>query len=364
MNFTQSTMIPDPLGPIRHLLQPPSHPGSKKKVSFGGVLPAGSSYGSKPPIPQTVNTIQALKPGAKLQKLKTKIKGDKTAKKNFSGRLANVLKDGKLCNVYELLPKEYQPDNSNQYPNYKKIKIKLPFQALLVGKTGGGKTNMLCNLLMGIGVFTKIFLCVKNPDEPLYKFLIDKYTALGNKVKEQLIWVYDDPLKLPGPEQFKELLEGQRGLLVIDDMVTEDEKNLQAVKMAFSQGRKWADNKGLSCVFITQGYFDTPNFLRRQSSLIALGPITSMNDFKRIASEYALDKSPEELAHMHREIQDQGTMNFMLIDLTKNSMEEKHLKYRKNFEVKGGPDESSSEEEEEDQKEETQTHISKKHKAV
>ncbi len=270
-----------------------------------------------------------------LKKLKKKIKGDKTSGKDFSTRVAKVVGAGNLVNFYEMLPDEYKPNNKGQYPNFPNVQIKLPCQMVVAGKTGGGKTNIVMNFLSAVGVFTKVFLCVKNPTEPLYKFLIDKYTIAGNKAKEQAIWVFDEPSKLPDIMEFGPMLNGQHGILIVDDFVNEEEKDLKGVMTAFGQGRKQGNAEGgdLSVIFISQDFFGTPKFARKQASLLELGPLTSVKDLKRIVSEYALDMSPEDLSKLHQSIQAQGTMNFLTIDMTKNSTTEKHLKYRKNFEV-------------------------------
>jgi hypothetical protein len=244
---------------------------------------------------------------------------------------ANQLAAGKVSNCYETINKKYLPDDkAKQYKNYSKLLIKLPFQGLLIGATGSGKTNMFRELIKGIN-FQRIFLCAKNLDEPLYKELIDKYKILSEKLGEQMIWTYDRLDLVPDVLQFRSLLGDKKGIFVCDDFVTEPKKILkEKIEPLFSQGRKVGAG-GLSCIFISQGFYETPIFIRKNSKLICLGTITSAKDFTRIVSECTLDITAEQLQYMHKRIQQENTMNFLTIDLTKTKPDEMYLKYRKNF---------------------------------
>ena len=64
-----------------------------------------------------------------------------------------------------------------------------------------------------------------------------------------------------------------------------------------------------------------------------LGTIVGARDFKRIVTECSLDITPEQLQEMHSNIQKDNTMDFLTIDLSKTKPSDKHLKYRKNFQV-------------------------------
>lgn len=256
---------------------------------------------------------------------------------NKKMEIATVLSGGNLVNFYDVLPKQYQ-QKIDTYPNYEKIKIKIPFQGILVAKTGGGKTNALFNLFSGISVFDRVWLIAKNTDEPLYAWLIDELRGLGAKHGREIITVSNDVSDFPDMHEVGQDLAktGSRGLLIVDDMVNEDKKKLKNIMNAYIMGRKAGvvpgkPGGGLSCVFISQAFYPIPKIIRQQASLILLGNLTSKRDLNRIAAEYSLSETPGQLASLHKMIMDSGPMNFFTIDLTQTRPEEKHLKYRRNF---------------------------------
>lgn len=256
----------------------------------------------------------------------------------FESQVGDVLSVGKLVNMYEIIDKKYLPDpKAKQYANYDKIHIDLPFQCLLIGATGSGKTSCFENLIYGIG-FHKIIIVARNTEEPLYKHLIDKFRKLEQQLEERFIWVFNRFSEMPDVTEINKMLAGEKGVMVCDDLVTEPEKDQKRVMDYFSQGRKQGDG-GLSCIYISQGYTEIPRFIRKQAKIICLGTITGKDDLKRIVKQYTLDVTPEELLHMHKQIQQESTMNFLTIDLTKTKPGEEYLKYRKNFNPNPPPQE-------------------------
>lgn len=278
---------------------------------------------SKPAEPE--EKVKPVKPVS--EKKKQKIK-EKMAK--FEAEVGDVLSAGKLVNMYDIIDKKYLPDpKAKQYANYDKIHIALPFQCLLIGATGSGKTSCFENLIYGIG-FHKIIIIARNTEEPLYKHLIDKFTKLEQQLEEKFIWVYNNFRELPDVTEINKMLGGEKGVMVCDDLVTEPINDQKRVMDYFSQGRKQGSG-GLSCIYISQGYTEIPRFIRKQAKIICLGTITGQDDLKRIVKQYTLDVTPEELLEMHKRIQQESTMNFLTIDLTKTKPGEEYLKYRKNF---------------------------------
>lgn len=251
---------------------------------------------------------------------------------NLTAKVANVLQSGNLVDFYRIAPQDKDEEKAREYKTYSNLKIKWPFQAIIVGATGSGKTNFILNLIEGIGEIEFIFLFAKKIDEPLYKYLIKEYEERGEKAGKQLIYYSNDISKLPDVNRIESVIENSKALLIVDDFVNEPSKNLQSVSDAYSMGRK-AGKAGLSCVFLSQQFYKTPKFIRDNASLICIGKLYSTNDLLRISTEYTLDKSPEELATLHTLIQENNTRNFLTIDLTKSSAvkEQAKYKYRQNL---------------------------------
>jgi len=246
----------------------------------------------------------------------------------FSKKVANELKAGRLVDYYKLIPNCNKNDQKeNQYENIAQINVKLPFQWLIDGATGSGKTNLIMNMIDGVGEFKYIYLFAKLLDEPLYNYLIKKYEKRGEKAGEQRIFFSNDLKDLPDIGEIRDTIGKDKALLIVDDMVNEPSKNLKAVCDSYGMGRKI----NLSCVFLTQNYFKTPKYIRDNSRLNSIGKVTSMNDLSRISKELSLELTPEQLVQLHNAIQNESNRNFLTIDLTKSTPEEMKYKYRKNL---------------------------------
>jgi hypothetical protein len=249
---------------------------------------------------------------------------------NESKKIGKILQGGELINYYNVIDKKYLlDDHAKSYPAYDDIQIRLPVQCVVIGATGSGKTNLVDNLI-GAMKFENVFICAKNLEEPLYAALIDKYTKLGNKLGEQMLWTFDNVKSLPDIMEIKKLVRNKKSVFICDDLVNEPKKDQKRILEYFSQGRKTGDG-GLSCFYLSQGYHEIPIFIRKNAKLICLGTLTSQRDLKRIVAEYQLEIPVEKLMEMHREVQKDKTTNFLTIDLTRTKPDELYLKYRKNF---------------------------------
>lgn len=125
------------------------------------------------------------------------------------------LMSNEVPNFYKLIDKRYLDHTRVKYKNYDKVKIELPMQALIIGKTGSMKTNLLLYLIQTISAWDKIILLCKKPDEPLYAYLIDSLERIGKKAHEQVIYVATTIDELPDLDDFS----GSNTLLIADDQV-------------------------------------------------------------------------------------------------------------------------------------------------
>lgn len=223
-----------------------------------------------------------------------------------------------MLNFYQQLPAQYR-DKSKKYKNYNTIKIDVPMRMIIIGASGSGKTNSLMNIIHSMNAWDKIYLFAKNLHQPLYKYLMD---ALGGPKKENGILFASDTIdELPDLDSFDSKMQN---LVVFDDMMLEDKKNLKKIESLYIRGR----HKSISPIFISQSYFDTPKLIRKNADLIVIKKISTKRDLSMIAREYSLDKNPDELMHMYNEIKKMGFENWFLIDTVTNDAT---LKYRMNF---------------------------------
>lgn len=169
---------------------------------------------------------------------------------------------------------------------------------LLIGGTGSGKTNALLDFItlssQGKGVFDTIYLCYKT-DEPLYDMLSEKLK------KDQFI-KYRRVEDVPNVDTFQDLTHYDDDepikeiLFIFDDCVNEKGKNLEKIKQYFTYGRK----KGITLVFLSQSFYGTDIFIRRNVSFICLLQGLKKRDKQMIARDIC-DLSTEEFEKIYKD---------------------------------------------------------------
>lgn len=245
-----------------------------------------------------------------------KIKKTKKEKKVFSF-------GGKVTNFYDICNKEKEFQTKKvEYPNEEKIKIDVPFMMSLSGKTGSGKTNVAIDILTQINIFDKIYLCVKDPDEPLYKWLAAKIMQVEKKTGANILKVISDIAQIPVLEDINRELNN---LFIFDDLITEKDKLLKRVEKYYIAGRK----RNCSCMFLSQSYYSIPKVIRKNCMEIILKHINQSTDLKRILADYAeMDVTLEKLTEMYHAAIAGDPFNFFMIDL--KTMDD-NLKFRVNY---------------------------------
>lgn len=206
----------------------------------------------------------------------------------------------KAINFYEKIPKKYLNQNKYTYDNQKEIKINLPLRALFCGPSGSMKSNALLNLLRTINGFDMIYLVAKQPDQALYRYLKDV-------VGESLV-ITDSLEELPPLSDFDSNIST---LVVFDDWLGENEKDLKYIAKFFVKGR----HKGVSVIFISQSYYACPSLIRKNSDLVFILKLNTKGDMSRFLKEYQMtDISIDKLIEIYNKIKAEGNQNWMLFD--------------------------------------------------
>lgn len=178
--------------------------------------------------------------------------------------------------------------------------IDLPFRGLINCASGGGKSNLVMNILFLMhNTFHKIIIVSKSP-EPLYDYLSDK-------LKTGIEIHYEGAI----PEIVK-MDKGLNGLIIFDDMVLT--KNNKIGEM-FIRGRKM----GYSSIYISQSFYGTPKIVRQNVSYIWLGHGMARRDLRMILSEFALGLTIDQLQELYTQLT-REKMNFMMIDSIRNNV--------------------------------------------
>ena len=228
-----------------------------------------------------------------------------------------------IKNYYDNIKVKKEDKVDRSYPNEHLLQMPLPFRALFCSPSGTGKTSLLRNFIDLIGVWDKIILFAKDLDEPLYKDLIQKCRAVEKKYKTQILLAITEGKDLPNLD--KDINRKQNTLLICDDLITEEPKSLKLLDPWWVRGRKM----GVTCFFLTQGYFDVPKKIRKNSNYVILKKMKNSKDLARITREFAMDVPAEEVTAMYNYAMrgDPHTSFFMMDCETKDPA----LAYRANF---------------------------------
>ena len=228
-----------------------------------------------------------------------------------------------LINFYEL-PHFEKYIVKHENPNYdiNKMPFKHPFMSVIVGATGSGKSNVLMNLIKELNnTFEYIYIITQNKSEPLYE-------GLEEIIEKPYLTI------LEGIEAFNKLdiksLPIGQSLMVFDDMCIETEKKQQKICEMYIRGRKELDKRGISCIYLTQSYYDTPNVIRKQADKVILKKINNKYDKDAIIRDgigLDIDKGKLNDIYNYCVKSKEDITNFMLID--KGASDEYRL--RKNF---------------------------------
>lgn len=175
--------------------------------------------------------------------------------------------------------------------------MSVPSMWCIIGSTGTGKTNLLMNIIAEIGSFSRFYLIVKNPDEPMYTWFIDALRKIERKTRRTILYVHPSLENLP---DLKEIEKEETNLLIFDDQIAEPTVLLNKVGDYYIAGRK----RCASCVFIAQRYFSIPIMIRQNTTYFFLLDVKNAKDLRRILGEFRTDRPVEEVMALYYSVMD------------------------------------------------------------
>lgn len=215
---------------------------------------------------------------------------------------------------------------------------KNPFRALAIGPSGGGKSNVILNLIMKYLAFDTISVIARELEEDKYKLLkayIEELEYQKNKKlkkKKKKNGEESEPVKvllkwsnsLDDLPNLEELDTTKTNLILIDDMATEKDRNkLKKLEDFFIMSRK----RNCSILYLSQSYFAIPKIVRLNSNFFMIFSFASNKEKSLLRSEHATDIEKETFDKLYREaIKDPYC--FLTID---RQTTKKPLIYRKCF---------------------------------
>jgi len=101
------------------------------------------------------------------------------------------------------------------------------------------------------------------------------------------------------------------------------EKKLTSVEELYVRSR----NRNCSVIFLSQSYYPIPKMIRMNTGYLILRGIDNKRDFRMIATNFALNKSPEELFQMYQKATS-TPMQWFMVDLITTDAK---MRYRAGF---------------------------------
>ena len=218
-----------------------------------------------------------------------------------------------MINFYDKLPKDIKQETKLD-KDFKNHHILPNSMIAIIGGTGSGKSNALCNLIskQSNKYYDIIIFNPVSTDEPLLKLLKQKMPEL------KLISEIEE---LPSLSEFVGDSEHEK-LIVFDDVINMSSKDFKKVKEYFTGGRKL----GFTVVIMAQNYVSIPKTIVRNCQyffIFKLNDNVTINNIIRNHNIYNIEKDT------FRKLYDDATskpLNFFLVDL-KTKDKEQHLRH-------------------------------------
>ena len=210
-------------------------------------------------------------------------------------------------------------------PNYEQHHFDLPFNAVVVAPTGGGKTTFVYNFIKRCGdetgpnTFNHIYLCVKMIDQQLYQNLLQQNNCVTHVTLDNI----------PRLDQFQ---NRQNILFVFDDFVSyAKSKDHKVVEEFFTTGR----HLNITSIYITQKFAETPSIIR-ENALVAVMLQIDLKEARRalhnyVSFECGIDGLFAMFKYAVQDDEKSSRMGYTNVFIVDKKTRDKSKRYRKNF---------------------------------
>ena len=207
--------------------------------------------------------------------------------------------------------------------NNDKFRLQQPHLTIIVGKTGTGKTNLLCNLIYDSMKWTQLYLNAKDLSEGKYVTLFEACQRAQFQNKHCPIETFYEFNNLPENIVSVDNLDaGERNLIIFDDFITDKSADKKINDLCI-RGRK----KNVSIIYLAQSYFDIPKIIRLQAGYLIFFKTHDNREVGNIYQNHNLGLNKKTFCNLYYEAT-REPYSFLLID---NVTNDEDLKIRKNF---------------------------------
>ena len=156
------------------------------------------------------------------------------------------------------------------------------FRMLICAPSGGGKTNLLLDMIYRLLYFDKIYLYARNLSQSKYTYLLESFKPISKEVGYDIIEASNDDI-IP----LTDLSDENQKLIIFDDYLNTGKKNDERIRDYFTNSR----NKNCCCIYLSQSYYGTDKTIRLNSSHFCVFDFPSINEQSMICRELNINKS-------------------------------------------------------------------------
>jgi len=219
---------------------------------------------------------------------------------------------------YNPIVEEVANDEVLQYTQNNDLLPQHPFRAIICAPSGGGKSNLMLNLITKGLHFTKLFLFAKDLQEDKYTFLIKHILDIEKSTNQEILFVGSSINDIPDPNNIDKT---QQNLIVFDDFLTD--KNQKIIEDFYKLGRK----RNVSMVYLAQVFHKVPKVIRENCDYLFLFAVNNNRELNNIAYTMASDINIDTFKKLYKKAISEP-YGFLTIDKkTLNPL----LKYRTKF---------------------------------
>ncbi len=192
-----------------------------------------------------------------------------------------------------------------------------PYNMIINGGTGTGKTNLVFNIILKFSCFDKLWIYSKHLHQPKMRMLEDFFRKVEEKTGEE---IYHSGNTIEDVVSVDDLGEGQH-LIVFDDFVLE--KDFSPITNYYIRGR----HANCSTIFLSQAYTKIPRAIRTNSHYYIFFKIPNRRELSILYGEVGFGLEKDDFLRKFKKATD-DKYSFFFID-TKTKIPQ--LQYRKNF---------------------------------
>lgn len=219
--------------------------------------------------------------------------------------------DNSVTNFYES-PELQKMMTKFDNPGFAQHQLPIPFYGIIAAQSGAGKSNLLLNIIRKSDrTYSHIYI-LNQMHEEIYDFL-QKNMKKGLTVTQKIS-------DMPDFDELEKTKDAPK-LIVFDDMVNVKQAE-GYINTMYKRGRKC----GCSVLYLSQAYFSTPIFVRKNTQFLFLLSISGKKDLKLILETFN-DVEPEKLMKMYKDATKKH-LDFFKIHTTQRNL---NLKYSHNF---------------------------------